>query len=186
MDDFLTELLTVACVSERLIVSALLDTHRLCGDAETRTIHECHHIFDQTQLAVSAKLSLGVLIDKLASRASMDTEFVLDTTHVDATLILVVDEHGKSTSVAGALLRTCKHEVDVRVSVGDETFHTVEEPASVLLRISCLEHNRLEVGTCIRLSEVHRHGLTVADTWNEALTLILVAELIECLNTILK
>ena len=85
----------------------------------------------------------------------MDTEFVLDMTYGDTSVALVVDEHRESASVVCTLLRACEHEVDVGVAIGDETLYTIEAPALVLLVVTCLEHHALEVGTCVRLSQVH-------------------------------
>ena len=109
----------------------------------------------------------------------MDAEFVLDVAHVNASVALVIDEHGQSASVTCTLFRTCKDEVDVGISVGDETLHAVQSPAVFLFVEGSFEHDTLEVGSSIRLSEVHRHGLTCADTWDVLLTLFLIAELIE-------
>ena len=84
----------------------------------------------------------------------MDTKLVLDVTNSNATVALVVDEHRQTATVACAFLRTCKHEVDVRITVGDETLNTVQAPCAVFV-LSSLEHNALKVGTCIRLGQVH-------------------------------
>ena len=80
---------------------------------------------------------------------------MLDTAHVNPTTLLVVDEHGQSASVTSTLLTARKHEVDVRVTVGDETLDTVEQPAAILLAVSSFQHHRLEVRTSIRFCKVH-------------------------------
>ena len=77
-----------------------------------------------------------------------------------------------------ALLRTGEHEVYVRITVCDESLHTVQSPAFVLLVIASLEHYALEVRTSIRLGEVHRHSLASTNTRNVLLALFLVAKLI--------
>ena len=89
----LAELLTVLSVGESFVVSHLADTHGLSGNAEAGTVHEGHHVLDKAELAAAAKLSLGVLVGQLAGRGAVDTELMLDMTHVDAALALVVDEH---------------------------------------------------------------------------------------------
>ena len=111
---------------------------------------------------------------------------MLDVTYCHTAVALVVDEHRQSASVVCALLRTCKHEVDVGVAIGDETLHTVQSPALVLLVIASLEHHALKVGTGIRLGKVHGHGLAGAYTWNVLLALLLGAKLIEGLYTVLQ
>ena len=103
----------------------------------------------------------------------MDTELVLNVAHVDTAVALVVDEHRESTSVLCSFLRTSQHEVNVRVTVGDESLHTVQAPAVFLLVVGRLQHHTLQVGTCIWLSKVHRHTLALANTWDVLLTLLL-------------
>ena len=74
----------------------------------------------------------------------MDTQLVLDMTYGDTTVALVVDEHRQTTTVLGSLFRAGQHEVDIRVTIGDETLHTVQAPCAVLV-LSGLEHHALEV-----------------------------------------
>ena len=116
----------------------------------------------------------------------MDTELVLDVAHVHTTVPLVVDEHRKSAAVTGAFLRAGKHEMYVGVTVGDETLHTVESPAILLLVESGLEHHPLKVGACIRLGEVHRHRFTGAYARNVLLALFLASELVESVYAALE
>ena len=85
-----------------------------------------------------------------------------------------------------AFLRTCEHEVYVRVAVGDESFYTVEQPASVFLAVCSLEHYALQVGTGVRFGKVHTHCLACTNTRNVFLALLFAAELIESLDTILQ
>ena len=75
----------------------------------------------------------------------MDTEFVLDTAHVHSAVPLVIDEHGKSSSIFRAFLGAGEYEVQVCITVGDEPFHPVEPPASGCLIVCCLEHYALQV-----------------------------------------
>ena len=88
VDDGLAELLTVLGVGEGFVVGGLADTDRLCGNAETGAVHEGHHVLDQTELAAAAEFCLGVLVDKFASRASVNTELVFDAANVHATVLL--------------------------------------------------------------------------------------------------
>ena len=73
-------------VGESFVVCHLADTHGLCGNAETGSVHEGHHVLDEAELAATAEFCLGVLVDKFASRASVDAELVFDAAHVHATV----------------------------------------------------------------------------------------------------
>ena len=86
--DSLAELLTVLGVGESFVVGHLADTHGLSGNAEACAVHEGHHVLDETELAAAAEFSLGVLIDKFARRASVNTELVFDAANVHATVLL--------------------------------------------------------------------------------------------------
>ena len=48
LDDRLTELLTLLGIGQSLVVSRLAQTYRLRGDTQTGTVHQGHHILDQT------------------------------------------------------------------------------------------------------------------------------------------
>ena len=126
--DSLAELLTVLGVGEGFVVSHLADTHGLCGNAETCPVHEGHHVLDKTELAAAAEFCLGVLVDKFASRASVDTHLVFDAANVNATVTLVVNEHGKTTTIVRAFFGAGEHQVDVAVAVRDEALHALTRP----------------------------------------------------------
>ena len=49
-------------VGESFVVCHLADAHGLGGNAETCTVHEGHHVLDETELAAAAEFSLGVLL----------------------------------------------------------------------------------------------------------------------------
>ena len=85
----------------------------------------------------------------------MYTEFVLDVTHINATIALIVYEHRQATSVSCAFFRSGEDEVDIRITIGNESLHTIQSPAVLLLIEGSLEHNALEVGTSIWFGEVH-------------------------------
>ena len=123
--DSLTELLTVLGVGESFVVGHLADTDRLSGDAEAGAVHEGHHVLDETELAATAEFCLGVLVNKFASRASVNTELVFDAANIHATVALVVDEHGKAAAVMGAFFGAGEHQVNVGVAVRDEALHAV-------------------------------------------------------------
>ena len=115
----------------------------------------------------------------------MDTELVLDMTHIDATVALVVDEHRQTAAILGAFLRTGQHEVDVGVTVGDEALHTIEAPCTVGI-LRSLQHDMLKVGAGIGFGKVHRHGLTGADAGNVLGLLLGGTELIQRVDTALQ
>ena len=76
--------------------------------------------------------------------------------------------------------------MQVCITVGDETFYTVQSP-TVLRLIECsLEHYALQVGAGIRLGQVHGHGLACADTRDETAVLVLVSEFVESLDAVLE
>ena len=86
--DGLAELLAVLGVGESFVVGHLADTHGLCGNTETCTVHEGHHVLDEAELAAATEFRLRVLVDKFAGRASVDAELVLDAAHVHAAVFL--------------------------------------------------------------------------------------------------
>ena len=184
--DGLTELLTVLGVGECFVVSHLADAHGLSGNAEACAVHEGHHVLDETELAATAEFRLGVLIDKFASRASVNTELVFDAANVHATVALVVDEHGKTATVVRAFFGAGEHQVNVGVAVRDEALHAVQVPALVGFAVGGLEHHALQVGTGIGFGQVHRHRLAGANARNEAGTLIVVTEFVQSLDTVLQ
>ncbi len=126
--DGLAELLAVLGIGESFVVGHLADAHGLCCNAETCTVHEGHHVLDKTELAAAAEFCLGVLVDKFASRASVDAHLVFDAADVNATVAFVVDEHGKTTTVAGAFFGAGEHQVNVGVAVRDEALHALTRP----------------------------------------------------------
>ena len=75
--------------------------------------------------------------------------------------------------------------MNVGVSVGDETLHSVEHPGAILF-LSSLEHHALKVGSRIRLCQIHRHRFAGAYSRNIARLLILVGKFIDCLSAILQ
>ncbi len=114
------------------VLEALVDIHvagclvQACAACvEACAVHEGHHVLDETELAAAAEFSLGVLVDKFAGRASVDAELVLDAANVHAAVALVIDEHGKTTSIMRAFFGAGEHQVDVGVTVGDEALHAV-------------------------------------------------------------
>ena len=186
VDDGLAELLTVLGVGEGFVVGSLADAHGLCGNAETGAVHEGHHVLDETELAAAAEFCPGVLVDKFASRASVNTELVFDAADVHATVTLVVDEHGKAAGVVGAFFGAGEHQVNVGVAVRDEALHAVQVPALVFFAVGGLEHHALQVGTGIGFGQVHRHRFAGAHARNETGTLVLVAEHVQGLDAVLE
>ena len=177
-DNGFAELFAFLCVSQSFVVGGLAQTDRLCGDTQTGTIHQRHYIFDQTQFAVPAKFGFRIFVNQLASRRTVDTQLVFNTADIYATLTLVIDEHRQATSVFRPFFRTGQNQMKVGVSVGDETFHAVQQPAIFFFVESCFQHHGLQIGAGIRLCQVHRHRFSGADTRNETAVLVFVSEFI--------
>ena len=108
----------------------------------------------------------------------MNTQLVFDSADIYATLAFVIDEHRQSTPVFRPFFRTGQDQMKVGVSVCDETFHTVQTPAIFFFVESRFQHHGLQVGTGIRLCQVHRHRFTGADTRNETAVLVFVSKFI--------
>ena len=138
LDDSLAKLAALLCVGISLAVGSLADTNRLSGNAKTCTVHKSHNILDKTKFARAAKFGFGILEYKFASRRSLDTHLVFDAAYGYATIVAVVDKHGKTATVVAAFLRACEHESDVTVAIGDETLHTIETPSAISLIESSL------------------------------------------------
>ena len=116
----------------------------------------------------------------------MDTQLVFDTAYIHTTLTLVIDEHGQTATVSRSFFRTGKYQMDICIAVGDETFHTVQQPTTVFFAVSSFQHHCLKVGTCIRFGQVHRHGFTLTYTGDEAAVLVGITEFIQCFDTVLQ
>ena len=84
----------------------------------------------------------------------MNSELVLNAAHFQFGAFFT-DEHGKTASVRGPFHGTGKHQMNLGTAVRDEPFHSVQMPFPVLI-LSGFETDGLEVGTGIRLGEVHR------------------------------
>ena len=123
----------------------------MCYDTQTSTVHKRHNVFDKSQTAFTYEFGFCVFIDEFAGRSSFDTFFVLDTTHVYASVAFVVYKHRKPAPVLSTLFGTCKYEVNIGVAVGDEAFHAVKPPAVLFFVERGSEHNSLQVGACIGL-----------------------------------
>ncbi len=115
-------------VGEGFVVCHLADAHGLGGNAEAGAVHECHHVLDEAELAAAAEFGLGVLVNKFASRASVNTELVFDAANINATVTLVVNEHGKTTTIVRAFFGAGEHQVNVGVAVRDEALHALTRP----------------------------------------------------------
>ena len=85
-----------------------------------------------------------------------------------------------------AFFRASQYQVQVGVSVGDETLHTVQAPALVGFIVSSFQHDALQVTTGIGFGQVHRHGFAGTDTWDETAVLVFVSEFVEGFDTVLQ
>ena len=115
----------------------------------------------------------------------MDTEFVFDMTNGHSAVSFVVDKHRETASVACTFLWTSQNEVDIWVTIGDETLHSVESPGAVCI-LSCLQHHTLEVGTGIWFGKIHWHSLACRDARNIFFTLFFSTEFIQSVYTWLQ
>ena len=111
---------------------------------------------------------------------------MFDTAYINTALTFVIDEHRQTTTISGSFFRTGKYQMDICVAVGDETFHTVQQPASVFFAVSCFQHHCLKVGTGIRFGEVHRHRFALAYARDETAVLVGITEFIQCFDTVLQ
>ena len=93
VDNGLAKLLAVAGVCQTFVVGSLRYAHALCRNAQAGTVHQCHHILDEAQLAVAAEFGLGIFVHQLAGGAAMNAELVFDAAHVHTAFVLVVNEH---------------------------------------------------------------------------------------------
>ena len=186
LDNGLTKLLTIASIGNRFIICGLRKTNRLSCNTQASTIHQGHNVLDQSKLAIATKFTLGILINKFAGWTSMNTEFVLDTAHIDSAIAFVIDKHRQTTTITRASFRAGKNEVNVGVTIGDKAFRAIQTPAIVLFIIGCLKHHALQVTTSIGFSEIHRHGLACTNTRNILPTLFFIAKAIEGLDAVLQ
>ena len=173
-------------ILQALAVSGLAKSYGLCADAQTRGVHQRHHVLDEAHLAVADQLRRGIGEDQLARRRALDTELVLDAAHLHPAVALVVDEHRKTAGVGRTLFGTRQDERNLPVTVRDEALHTVQQPRLTLLRPRGLEHHRTQVGTGIGLREIHRAGRTRRNPRQELLLLLLRGELVERLGAVLQ
>ena len=99
---------------------------------------------------------------------------------------LLADEHGEAATVGGAFLGTGEHQVDLGAAVRDEALHAVEVPLAVGVLRGFQAHG-LEVGTGIRLGEVHGAvGFARDEPRDVFLALFLGAELADGVRDVLQ
>ena len=185
-DDRLAKLLTLTGILHRLAVGRLTRTDRLCTNTQTGSIHQRHDIFDQTHPTISDQFGRCILIDQFTRRRALNTQLMLDTTHLHAAIALVIDKHRQTACIGRTLLRACQHQRQIAVTIRNEAFHAVEQPTSALLGPRSLQHHGTQIRSGIRLGQGHRPGSTL-DRHGEVFGLLLLrAKLIERLGTILQ
>ena len=116
----------------------------------------------------------------------MDTHLVLNAAGVYSAVTLVVDEEREATAVAAALLAAGEDKVHIGIAVGDEALHSVEIPAAIGLVVCCLQAYALQVAACIGFGKVHRHCLARCYAGEIAAALLVGAERVYCLGTLLQ
>ena len=159
----MAELLTRGGVGFGFAASRFAEADGLGADAQTGAVHQRHHVFDQTEAAFAHDLARGVGELEFASRRTLDTHLVLDAAHGHAAVGLVEHEVRQATAVGTPLFAAGQHEVQVGVTVGDETLHAVQAPAAGRFVVGGLQAHRLQVAARVGLGEVHRAGGTLAD-----------------------
>ena len=93
IDDFLSELGTLAGISKGLVVCLLAESYALCGNAKTGTVHKRHHVLDEPQAGAADEFGLGILEHEFACWRAVDAKFMLDVSHVYSAAALVINEH---------------------------------------------------------------------------------------------
>ena len=99
IDDGLAKLLTVASVGQTFVVGSLRNTDALCGNTQTGTVHQGHHVFNQAQLAFATNFGLGIFVNELTGGAAVNTEFIFDTAHIHTAAALVIDKHRQAATI---------------------------------------------------------------------------------------
>ena len=122
---------------------------------------------------------------EFAGGDAVDAHLVLDAAD-DQLRALLADEHGEAAAVGGAFLGTGEHQVDLGAAVRDEALHAVEVPLAVGVLRGFQAHG-LEVGTGIRLGEVHGAvGFAGDEARDVFLALFLGAELADGVGDVLE
>ena len=186
LDNRLAELLAFAGILQSRTVSSLGNAHRLSADPETSPVHQRHHVFDQTQLAVAHQFGRRIGKYQFASRRAFDTELVLDTPYPYPAPVAVMHEIRQAAAVVRAFFRTGQYQFDIGIPVGDETLHPVEHPHALGFVISSLQLHGLQVRTGIRLGQVHRAGLAIMDPRQELVLDILAGVFVNGLGAVLQ
>ena len=163
----------VACVDERMLISAFGDRHPFDADFKPREIHHREHVFQATILLADqiADRTVGVAVGHHAGRAAVDAELVLDG---DAFHIVAfsqaaagVDQefrHDEQRNAFHALRRVRRareHHVDdvlrhVVLAPGDEDLGAVN-PEMIAFGQGSRAY-RGKIRTRLRFGEIHRPG----------------------------
>ena len=161
-------------VGDRLLVSAIRDTHALHAHREACRVHHDEHVLETAILLADQMTDCATVIAKLQDSgwARLDAELVFDrhAMHVIAlaTRTILVDQelrHDKQRNALDAfrrIRRTRQHEMDdvlrhVVLAPGDENLGAEHLERAIALRLGTRTHER-EIGARLRLGEVHRAG----------------------------
>ena len=181
----LLELHTLGSIFLCFAVSGFGNTESLSADRHAGAVHQTHDVLRQTTAFLSAEFRRNVVVLKFGGRHAVNTELVLNTANLEFRTGFA-DEHGKSASVNRSLFGTGKYEMDLRAAIGNEALHTVEIPLAIG-SLRRFETDGLEVGTGIRLGEVHGTvRFAGSETRKIFLTLFFGTELADRFRNILK
>ena len=162
-----------------LLVRALGEADALHADAEAGRVHHDEHVFEAAVLFADERADRAAMVAELQhrGRARLDAQLVLDrhAVHVVAFAQRAVvthhelrhDEQRNPLHARGRVRRTRQHEVDdvlghVVLTVGDEDLGAENLVGAVALRHGARAHGG-EVGTGLRLRQVHRAGPLAGD-----------------------
>eukprot|EP01022_Parablepharisma_sp_SALTPOND_P004193 TRINITY_DN118_c0_g1_i10.p1 TRINITY_DN118_c0_g1~~TRINITY_DN118_c0_g1_i10.p1 ORF type:complete len:1227 (-),score=392.65 TRINITY_DN118_c0_g1_i10:741-4421(-) len=169
----------VAGIGHGLLISAFGDRQALNAHGEARRVHHDEHVFQATVFLADQGANGTAMVAELQhrGRAGLDTQLVLDghALHVVACAQRTIgidqelghDEQRNALHALGRIGGTGQHEVDdvlghVVLTVGDEDLGTEDLVGTVALRHGAGTHQG-QVGTGLRLGQVHRAGPLAGD-----------------------
>ena len=173
-------------ILQSLAICRLAQSYRLRTDTQAGSVHQRHNILDKAHLPIANQLGRGIRKDQLTCGRALDTEFILDATHLHAAIALIINEHRQSARIGCTLLCAGQHQRHIAVTIGNKTLHTIQKPCSTLLRPCCLQLHSSQIRTCIGLGEVHSAGSSLTYPCQVFHLLLLRGKLVQCLGTILQ
>ena len=182
--DRMAELLACGGIGLGLAAGGFAQSDGLGADTQAGAVHQRHHVFDQAQTTLTHDLAGRIGELQLSGRRTLDAHLVLDAAHHHAAVRAVEHEIRQAAAVVRSFLAAGKHQVQVRVAVGDEALHPVQAPATGRLVVRSLETDRLQVAAGVRFGKVHRTGRTLADTGQILVFQRVAAEFLDGVGTV--